>query len=76
LFPSCAGLLGSVAPDGRRIDSSDELVMYLLDAEGLAVLQGSAYGVPPYFRMSFAASMAVLDEGCERLARACARLTK
>jgi aspartate aminotransferase len=76
LFPSCAGLLGSVAPDGRRIDSSDALVLYLLDAEGLAVLQGSAYGVPPYFRMSFAASMAVLDEGCERLARACARLTK
>ena len=76
VFPSCAGLLGSVAPDGRRIDSSDELVMYLLDTEGLAVLQGSAYGVPPYFRMSFAASMAVLDEGCKRLARACARLSK
>ena len=76
VFPSCTGLLGTTTPDGRKIDTSDDLVLYLLDTEGLAVLQGSAYGVPPYFRMSFAASMSVLDEGCERLARACARLTK
>jgi len=74
VFPSCAGLIGKQAPDGRVIASSHDFVMYMLDAEGLAILQGEAYGVPSYFRISFATSMDSLNEGCERLARACARL--
>ena len=76
VFPSCQQLFGSRAPDGRLIAGSDDFVLYLLDSEGLAVLQGSAYGVPPYFRISFATSMAKLEEGCARLARACAALTR
>ena len=48
--------------------------MYLLDEENLAVLQGAAYGVSPFFRISYAASMEQLEEGCARIKRACAKL--
>ena len=75
LFPSCERLLGMKTPSGKCLESSDDFVLYLLDTEGLAVLQGTAYGVPPYFRISFATSMRSLDEGCTRLARACAALS-
>ena len=75
VFPSCERILGLKTPAGKRLESSDEFVMYLLDTEGLAVLQGTAYGVKPYFRMSFATSMRNLDEGCIRLARACSALS-
>jgi len=76
VFPSCERLLGSRAPDGRVIETSDDFVLYLLDTQGLAVLQGSAYGVGAYFRISFATSMDKLEEGCRRLARACAQLAR
>jgi aspartate aminotransferase len=76
VFPSCQGILGSTTKDGKRIETSDDFVLYLLDSVGLAVLQGTAYGVPPYFRISFATSMKNLEEGCKRLASACAALTR
>ena len=75
VFPSCERILGMKTPAGKRLESSDDFVMYLLDTEGLAVLQGTAYGVKPYFRISFATSMRNLDEGCKRLSRACAALS-
>jgi aspartate aminotransferase len=74
VFPSCAGLLGKKAPDGRVINTDEDFVLYLLDAEKLAGVHGAAYGCAPFFRFSFATSMAVLDEGCARLKRACERL--
>jgi aspartate aminotransferase len=74
VFPSCAGLLGKKAPDGRLIKTDEDFVLYLLDAEKLAGVHGAAYGCAPFFRFSFATSMAVLDEGCARLKRACERL--
>jgi aspartate aminotransferase len=74
VFPSCAGLLGKKAPDGRIIKTDEDFVLYLLDAEKLAGVHGAAYGCAPFFRFSFATSMAVLDEGCARLKRACERL--
>jgi aspartate aminotransferase len=74
VFPSCAGLLGKKAPDGRVIKTDEDFVLYLLDAEKLAGVHGAAYGCAPFFRFSFATSMAVLDEGCARLKRACERL--
>ena len=73
-FPSCAGLIGKRGSDGRLITSSNDFVMYLLDTEGLAILQGEAYGVPSYFRISFATSIENLNEGCDRLSRACANM--
>jgi aspartate aminotransferase len=75
VFPSCQQLLGRKTPEGKTLESSNDFVMYLLDSEGLAVLQGEAYGVPGHFRISIATSMDAIEEGCRRLARACAALT-
>jgi aspartate aminotransferase len=74
LFPSCAGLLGRTTPMGKLLKTDEDFVLYLLDQENLAVLQGTAYGVQGHFRISFAASMALLEEGCARLRRACEKL--
>ncbi|ANN71808.1 pyridoxal phosphate-dependent aminotransferase [Bordetella bronchialis] len=73
-LPSCAGLMGRRTPQGKVLASDEDFVMYLLEEVDFAVLQGAAYGVSPYFRLSFAASMAAIEEGCERLRRACERL--
>src|SRR5690606_13958455 len=59
-FPSCEGIFGKRTPEGKTIATSDDFVLHLLDAEGLAVLQGTAYGVPEHFRISFATTMANL----------------
>jgi len=48
--------------------------MYLLEAQNLALLQGEAYGLSPFFRISFATSMQTLEEGCHRLRLACEAL--
>lgn len=74
VFPSCAGLLGRKTPAGKVLETDEDFIMYLLDEENLAVLQGAAYGVSPFFRMSFATAMANIEEGCERLRRACEKL--
>ncbi len=70
-FPSCADLLGKTTPDGKVLASDTDFVMYLLEAQDLAVLQGDAYGCSPFFRISFATSMDKLQEGCRRLRLAC-----
>jgi aspartate aminotransferase len=75
VYPSCAGLLGKTTPAGKRLESDSDLVMYFLDEENLAVLPGLAYGVSPHFRISYAASLAMLDEGCARIRRACEKLS-
>jgi len=74
VFPDCRRLYGRQSVDGKRIESDSDFVMYLLEAENLAVLPGEAYGSPGFFRLSYAASMQVLEAGCERLRRACAAL--
>jgi aspartate aminotransferase len=74
LFPSCAKLLGRTTPGGKRLMTDEDFVLYLLDEENLALLQGAAYGVESHFRISFATSMAMLEEGCARLRRACGKL--
>jgi aspartate aminotransferase len=74
LYPSCAGLIGKSAPDGRVIEDDNALVLYLLDSQGVGTVQGAAFGLSPAFRVSFATSLAELTEGCDRIARACAEL--
>ncbi len=74
VFPSCAGVIGKRTPEGKVIQTDEDFVRYLLDAEGVAVVHGAAYGMSPYFRISFAASMETLEEGCRRVQRACAAL--
>lgn len=74
VYPSCAGVIGKTAPDGRTIASDDEFITYLLEAEGVAAVQGSAFGLSPYFRVSYATATDLLKEACARIQRACAAL--
>jgi aspartate aminotransferase len=73
-FPSCEALLGRRTPQGKVLQSDEDFIMYLLEEVDFAVLQGAAYGVSPHFRLSFAASMDAIREGCDRLRRACEKL--
>ncbi|HSW03872.1 aspartate transaminase [Aquabacterium sp.] len=75
LYVNCAGLIGKTTPMGTQLADDGEVVMYLLDRVGVAVVAGTAYGLSPYFRLSIATSIEALDEGCERIARAVAALT-
>ncbi len=75
VFPSCAGVLGKKTPAGQILTTDEDFVLYLLDSEKLAGVHGSAYGLPGFFRFSFATSQDVLNEGMARLQRACAQLT-
>lgn len=75
LYVNCAGLLGRKTEDGKVLKEDTDVVMYLLESEGVAVVAGAAYGLSPYFRMSIATSIDVLDEGCKRIARAVSKLS-
>ncbi|HXV24805.1 MAG TPA: pyridoxal phosphate-dependent aminotransferase [Alphaproteobacteria bacterium] len=74
VYPSCAGVIGKMTPQGKRIGSDEEFVTYLLESEGVAAVQGSAFGLSPYFRISYATSTELLEEACRRIQRACAAL--
>lgn len=75
VYPSCAGVIGKQTPEGRTIATDDDFVTYLLEAEGVACVQGSAFGLSPYFRISYATATELLEEGCRRIRRACASLS-
>ncbi|MGA7450498.1 MAG: pyridoxal phosphate-dependent aminotransferase [Rhodoplanes sp.] len=75
VFPSCAGTMGKTAPSGKTITNDEDFVTELLDAEGVAVVQGSAFGFGPNFRISYATATPVLQEACERIQRFCGNLT-
>ena len=74
VYPSCAGTIGKTAPSGRVISNDETFASELLDAEGVAVVHGAAFGLSPYFRISYAASDEVLEEACRRIQRFCAAL--
>ncbi|WP_025038705.1 aspartate transaminase [Bradyrhizobium sp. DOA9] len=74
LYVNCAGLIGRTTPAGTRLDNDGDVVMYLLEAAGVALVQGAAYGLSPFFRASIATSQTALDEGTDRIARAVAEL--
>lgn len=74
VYPSCAGCIGKTTPDGKVIETDGDFVTYLLEAEGVAAVQGTAFGLSPYFRVSYATSNELLTEACTRIQRACAAL--
>jgi aspartate aminotransferase len=74
VYPSCAQAMGKTAPSGRRIETDQDFALELLDAEGVAVVHGGAFGAGPAIRISYAASQAALEEGCARIQRFCAAL--
>jgi len=71
VYPSCAGTLGKCGPSGKRIESDEDFVSELLEAEGVAVVHGSAFGLGPNFRISYATSTDLLEEACSRIQRFC-----
>jgi aspartate aminotransferase len=74
VYPSCAGAIGKKTPQGKAISTDGDFVEYLLEAEGVAVVPGAAFGLSPYFRLSYAASNEALAEALKRIERACAAL--
>ena len=74
VYPSCAGTIGRKTPDGKTIRTSEDFATYLLEAVGVAVVHGTAFGLDPYFRISYATSDALLKAACERIQNACAAL--
>lgn len=72
VYPSCAGLIGKTAPSGKVITSDEDFATELLDSEGVAVVHGAAFGLSPFFRISYATSTDVLEDACSRIQRFCA----
>ena len=75
VYPSCAELIGRKAPSGKVIASDEDFVSELLETEGVAVVHGSAFGLGPNFRISYATSEELLEEACSRIQRFTAALS-
>ena len=75
VYPSCAGVIGKTTPDGTIINSSEDFARFLLSTHGVAVVHGSAFGMDPYFRISYATATELLEDACTRIQKACAELT-
>lgn len=69
VYPSCEGLIGKTTPDGKKIATDEDFATALLEAEGVAVVHGAAFGLSPFFRISYATSDENLHEACARIAR-------
>lgn len=67
LYVNCSGLIGRRTPTGGRIATDHDVVMYFLEAAGVAVVAGSSYGTSPFFRISIATSLEVIEGACERV---------
>ncbi|MGU3385389.1 pyridoxal phosphate-dependent aminotransferase [Methylobacterium sp. D53M] len=74
VYPSCAALIGKRTEAGKTIETDEDFVMELLQAEGVAAVHGSAFGLGPNLRISYATSNAVLEEACRRIQRFCGSL--
>jgi len=76
VYPGCAGLIGQKTPEGHVLKTDDDVVTYFLKSEGVAAVPGSAFGMSPYFRISYATSTEALKEACSRIQRAVKRLKR
>jgi aspartate aminotransferase len=74
VYPSCAGTMGKTAPSGKKLETDEDFVTELLEAEGVAVVQGSAFGLGPAFRISYATKTSDLEDACKRIQRFCGNL--
>ena len=74
VYASCAGCIGRKTPEGKVIETDQDFVTYLLESVGVACVQGAAFGLSPYFRISYATSDALLKDACQRIQKACAAL--
>ncbi len=74
VYPSCAKLIGKATPSGKRLGNDEDVAVAMLEDEGVAVVHGAAFGLSPYFRISYACSTEELEEACRRIQRFCASL--
>jgi aspartate aminotransferase len=74
VYPDCSGVIGKTTPDGKVIASDDDLIDYFLDAVQVAAVPGSAFGLSPGFRISYATSEEILTDACTRIQKACGDL--
>ena len=74
VYPCCAGCIDKKTPSGKIIKSDEDFMNYLLDSEGIAGVHGKAFGLSPYFRLSYAADEQTLIDACDRIMRACIKL--
>ena len=74
VFPSCEGCIGKTTPKGMKVESDEDFVTALLEEEGVSVVHGAAFGLSPFFRVSYATSTEALEDACQRIQRFCANL--
>jgi len=74
VYPSCEGVIGKQTPQGSIIHTDEDFMNFLLDSEGVAGVQGEAFGLSPYFRLSYATDNKTLIDACDRIERACNNL--
>jgi len=74
VYPSCQGAIGKTAPSGNVIKTDEDFVTELLAAEGVAAVHGAAFGMSPFFRISYATATDVLEDACKRIQRFCGNL--
>ena len=74
VYPSCKGVIGKETPEGMKISNDEDFMTYLLESEGIAGVHGAAFGLSPYFRLSYATSDEILKDACRRIKRACEKL--
>ena len=74
VYPSCEGVIGKTAPSGNPIRNDEDFVTELLAAEGVAAVHGAAFGMSPFFRISYATATEVLEDACRRIQRFCGNL--
>ncbi|MFM8746368.1 MAG: pyridoxal phosphate-dependent aminotransferase [Aestuariivirga sp.] len=74
VYPSCQGVIGKTAPSGNPIRTDEDFVTELLAAEGVAAVHGAAFGMSPFFRISYATATEVLEDACKRIQRFCGNL--
>lgn len=75
VYPSCEGVLGKTSQKGKTIATDEDFATALLEEEGVAVVQGAAFGLSPFFRVSYATGIEALEEACRRIQRFCANLS-
>ncbi|MAF67734.1 MAG: aspartate aminotransferase [Micavibrio sp.] len=74
IYANCGGCIGKTTPEGKVIETDEDFVTYLLETVGVAAVHGEAFGLSPYFRISYATSNAALEDACARIADACGKL--
>ena len=74
VYPNCHGILGKMTSNGKKISSDEDFMTYLLEDQGVAGVHGSAFGLSPYFRLSYATSDDILEDACNRIQLACSKL--